>query len=267
MSQDPSSSSSNDPRNPYGYDAQASEPAGGGSRAVPSDDQHGSGAGQPSASAGGDPYGHQPPPFGQQPPFDQQHSSGHQHPSGQQQPPFGQQEHGQQWSQQGGPHPHGPGAAGGTWRPQDSADWSNTPPAGISGVSTAPLSGQPMKDSEIKLWAILAQLSVILGLMLSAGSLSWVGPLVIYLIFKDRNRFVRFNAAESLNAAITVVIIDILLGILCTVFTVVTFGFGAFSFGVLIVPGLLHAIFAIVGAVKANDRTWWNYPINIRLIS
>ena len=32
------------------------------------------------------------------------------------------------------------------------------------------------------------------------------------------------------------------------------------------VPALLQLIFSIIGAVKANQGQWWNYPLNIRFV-
>lgn len=113
---------------------------------------------------------------------------------------------------------------------------------------------------------MLAQLAVVIGYLVSFGTLGWLGPLIIFLVYKDRNRFIRFNAAEALNAAIAVVIAEIVLTIACAILAVISLGLLSFLFAVVAVPAILHIIFAIMGAVKANDRQWWNYPMNIRLV-
>ncbi|MEE1617272.1 DUF4870 domain-containing protein [Brachybacterium sp. J153] len=139
-------------------------------------------------------------------------------------------------------------------------------PAHIKGVYPGPLPGQPASDSDAKLWSMFAQLSTIVGYVIGAGFLGWLGPLIIFLVYKDRNRFIRFNAAEALNAAIAVFIAEIALSIVITIIAIVTFGIGSVLYVLVAVPAILHIVFAILGAVKANQGEWWNYPLNIRLV-
>ncbi|WP_114854873.1 DUF4870 domain-containing protein [Brachybacterium sp. YJGR34] len=142
----------------------------------------------------------------------------------------------------------------------------DVPPPGTKGVFEGPLTGQPTTDADGKLWAMFAQLSVILGHALSWGFLGWVGPLIIFLIYKDRNRFTRFHAAEALNGAIAVVIVQIVLGIVLTLFGIITLGFGFFLMPLVGLPALVQLIFSIIAAVKANQGEYWNYPVSIRLV-
>lgn len=139
-------------------------------------------------------------------------------------------------------------------------------PPHVKGVFDGPLIGQPTTESDTKLWAMFAQLSAIVGYVIGAGFLGWLGPLIIFLVYKDRNRFVRYNAAEALNAAIATLIVEIALAIVFTIITVITFGFGSVLFALIGVPALVHVVFAIIGAVKAYQGEWWNYPVNIRLV-
>ena len=132
-------------------------------------------------------------------------------------------------------------------------------PAHVKGVFDGPLIGQPTTESDTKLWAMFAQLSAIVGYVIGAGFLGWLGPLIIFLVYKDRNRFVRYIAAEAL-------IVEIALAIVFTIITVITFGFGSVLFALIGVPALVHVVFAIIGAVKAYQGEWWNYPVNIRLV-
>ena len=143
---------------------------------------------------------------------------------------------------------------------------TDLPPTGIKGVFEGPLSGQPTTESDTKMWAMFAQLSAVLGYVIGAGFLGWLGPLIIFLVHKDRNRFVRYNAAEALNAAIATLIVEIALVVVFGIITVITLGFGSVLFAIVGVPAIIHVIFAIVGAVKANKGEWWNYPVNIRLV-
>ena len=188
-----------------------------------------------------------------------QHGAGHQENAA-----YGQQGagHGQQNAGYGQ-------AQGNAYAGQGAPHGSQTldaPPANVKGVYEGPLTGQPTSESDAKLWSMFSHLAVLLGHLLSWGFLGWIGPLIIFLMYKDRNRFVRYNAAEALNGAIAVVIAQVVLGIVLTIFGVITLGFGFAAFPLVGIPALIQLIFAIIGAVKANQGEWWNYPLNIRLV-
>lgn len=209
-----------------------------------------------------DPAQHPHDPFAtpQQPqsaPQGQQHSepSAQQAYGAPQDPPHEQQYAGaQQQAHTGQQYDPGAGAFG-----------TDVPPTGIKGVHEGPLSGQPMQDSEARTWAMLSHLAALLQFVIPfIGGL--VAQIVLYVVFKDRNRYVRYNAAESLNGTIAAVIASIVLTVLITILSIITFGLGAFLFFLVMAPQVLQAIFAIIGAVKANQGEWWNYPVNIRLV-
>ena len=46
--------------------------------------------------------------------------------------------------------------------------------------------------------AILAHLAAVIAMVVSAGWLTFVGPLIVWFIYKDKSRFVRNAAAGSL---------------------------------------------------------------------
>lgn len=148
---------------------------------------------------------------------------------------------------------------------QPAGAWSDVPPADLKGVYTGPMTGQPTTDSDVMLWSMAAQLSVLLS-WLTVGFLGWLGPLIVFLVYKDRNRYIRYNAAEALNAAISVVIIEIVLSIVFGIITALALSVGWILFLLIGIPALVHGVFAIIGAVKVNKNEWWNYPVNIRLV-
>ena len=116
------------------------------------------------------------------------------------------------------------------------------------------------------MWGMFSQLAVVLGHVVSWGFLGWVGPLIIFLMYKDRDHFVRFHAAEALNGAIAVVIAQIVLTIAVTIFGVVTLGIGWALYPLVAMPALLQLIFSIIGAVKADQGEYWTYPVNLHLV-
>ncbi|MCI2240094.1 DUF4870 domain-containing protein [Paenibacillus sp. TRM 82003] len=143
------------------------------------------------------------------------------------------QQHGQQW-----PHQQGPG------RPPQ---WQQKPPVSVQDERT---------------WSVLAHV----GTLLVWISLPVIAPLVVFLVFKDRSRFVREHAAEALNASISLLIYVLALSAAATVLTVVTLGLAAplFALPVLLVVGA--SVFGVLAAVAANSGRAYRYPLTLRLV-
>lgn len=78
---------------------------------------------------------------------------------------------------------------------------------------------------------------------------SFLAPLIIWLIKKDESRAVDLHGKESLNFHITMVL-----------FIVATCGFGAFLAG----PAML--ILGIIASIKASEGTLYRYPVCWRLV-
>ena len=54
-------------------------------------------------------------------------------------------------------------------------------------------------NSEERSMALIAHLSTIAALIISAGWLSFVGPLVVWFLYKDKSQFARQSAAGAFN--------------------------------------------------------------------
>lgn len=101
-----------------------------------------------------------------------------------------------------------------------------------------------------KTWAMLAHLSGLLASLL--GGLSFLGPLVIYLIKKDESPFVADQAKEALNFQLAVLIVAVISAITCI--------------GPLIVAiGAL--VYSVIAAMEANKGIAYRYPYTFRLIT
>jgi uncharacterized protein len=59
----------------------------------------------------------------------------------------------------------------------------------------ASLTAHPLSPSDERTWAMLAHLSVLLNLV--TGILGPVAALIIYLVFKDRSRYVAYQSMQS----------------------------------------------------------------------
>lgn len=114
----------------------------------------------------------------------------------------------------------------------------------------------PLSEAEDKQWASFAHFGNIL---------SFIAPLIIWLIFKDRGTKTNVEGKEALNWGINVAGASVALLILSvlTSFTIfLPLILGLLSWGVIIV----NIIFAIMGGVKVNGGGSYRYPVNIRWI-
>ncbi|MEZ5454934.1 MAG: DUF4870 domain-containing protein [Lysobacteraceae bacterium] len=112
-----------------------------------------------------------------------------------------------------------------------------------------------LPSSEQRQWAMFAHLSALIGLIVPFGNV--LGPLVIWLVQKDKMAFVDDQGKEALNFQITVfgaaVISFFLMFILI-------------GFLLIFVVGLGALVFTIIAAIKANEGVAYRYPLTIRLI-
>ena len=121
----------------------------------------------------------------------------------------------------------------------------------------APYTPQPLSPTEERNLGLIAHLVPAVLLPLSAGTLGFLGSLVIYLMYKDRGPFVRQHAANSLN----VQIITAILLLASTVLMIVFIGFLTYGL-VIVVATVIH----VIGAVKANNGEWWTPPLTPQLV-
>ncbi|MCR8670326.1 DUF4870 domain-containing protein [Agrococcus sp. HG114] len=202
---------------------------------APGADQYRPG-GQPGA-----PFGQQPSsaPYGQQPPY------------GQQQPYAQQQGYGEQ---QGYAQP---GSAPSYGAPQYGAPQYGAPgqPQYAAG---APMS--PVDEKNAGMWGHLSGLSTIV----TGGWGGWIGPLIVFLMYKDRSAFARQESKEALNFGIFMTILTIGLIVVGSILSIV--GIGFLLLALWWVPGLLQVIFSIIGAMRVNNGGSYRYPFNWRLV-
>jgi uncharacterized protein len=140
---------------------------------------------------------------------------------------------------------------------QPSPQYGQPYPAGA-----APATGYSHELSvpDQRMWGMLAHLS---GLVTSMIGLSFLGPLVVYLMYKDRGEFVRRQSAEALNFQILLNVILLATGIL----SVVTLGLALLIVVPLwIILGIAALVLMILAAVKANAGENYRYPLNWRLV-
>jgi uncharacterized Tic20 family protein len=113
-----------------------------------------------------------------------------------------------------------------------------------------PTDPEVVLQPDSKTWAILAHVIPLVGL-------SFIAPLVVYLIKKDEDPYVAHHAKEALNFQITIIIAAIISLILIIVLIGIL---------LLIAVAIGSLVYAIIAAVAASNGQMYRYPVNIRLV-
>jgi uncharacterized Tic20 family protein len=109
--------------------------------------------------------------------------------------------------------------------------------------------------------AIIAHLSAPIAALLSAGSLSLLGPLVVWLVMK-RDPVARKAAAGAFNFNLAFWVLYLVSWLL--IFTVIG---AVVGIPLIIILFVVSAWCHIKGAVRAADDRPYNYPFQIRVLS
>src|ERR1700730_8002737 len=111
-------------------------------------------------------------------------------------------------------------------------------------------------SSEIRTWSVLCHASALLGLFFHFfGHL--LGPLVVWLIKRDASPEIDANGKESLNFQLSMLIYDIVAGILCLVLI---------GIPILIALWILNTVLVIIASVKTGEGKFFRYPLTIRFL-
>jgi len=270
MSQNPYSASGENPgaSDPAGTDPGAypsgtgsANPAGGshaagGGEGAPSSYPSGNDPSQPTSTGSADPYGQPGGGYGQT-------GGGYSDP-GQAQPPYGQQTpppYGQQAPQQGygdpnasyqqsygsQPPPYGqqgytdPGQQGYPPQQYGQPGYPQQQPYGAAGQG-------PVSESDEKTWGILSHITI--------PFFGFIGPLIGYLMYKDRSPYLKQVTTEALNFSILYSIVQLAGSIL----SFITFGL------INLAAFIVALIFCIMATMAASRHEFYKYPVNARFI-
>ena len=98
---------------------------------------------------------------------------------------------------------------------------------------------QTTDPSTERTWAILSHLSLIISSVVSVGMLSFVGPLIVWFIYKDKSDFVR-NAAA-------VILLPV-------------------SFIIWAIVYIVSIVIPILAAMAASRHEMYRYPLTLPLL-
>lgn len=108
-------------------------------------------------------------------------------------------------------------------------------------------------ETTAALFVHLSAFSIFVGI-----PFGWIiGPLVIWLIFRDRSAFIDEHGKEALNFQISYTIYSMISLILCLILI---------GFLLLAAIGILWFIFVIIATVRASNGEGYRYPFTIRFI-
>lgn len=107
----------------------------------------------------------------------------------------------------------------------------------------------PVSESDEKTWGIISHISI--------PFFGFIGPLIAYLVYKDRSEWLKQTTTEALNFSILYSI-----AYLISVITI------AVVIGLILWPlvFIVALIFCIMGTIAANKHEFYKYPINVRFI-
>jgi uncharacterized Tic20 family protein len=127
----------------------------------------------------------------------------------------------------------------------------------------SPTSQSPLSQSEERQWAMFAHLGVLVNLV--SGMLGTVIPLVIYMIYKDRSRYVAYQSLQALifqliwwvgggiiagvTWAVSGVLSAVLIGLLCMPI--------ACLFSLMPLVALGYGIYGGIETSQGKDFKYW----------
>lgn len=121
----------------------------------------------------------------------------------------------------------------------------------------------PLTPAEERTWAMLAHLSIVINLF--TGFLGTVLALIIYLVYRERSKFVAYQAMQALifqlitwvGAGIFAIVLWIVGGIL----TIILIGLLIFPLALLVslipLAAVIYGIFAGVQVYQGVDFQYW----------
>lgn len=134
------------------------------------------------------------------------------------------------------------------------------PRPGHGGYAATP----PQVNDEERTMMLVAHLSAPAAMLLSVGWLPFLGPLLVWLFYRERSAAVRTAAAGAFNFNLTMTIASVLTWLS----VIVTLGIGfLWAIPIWIVLFIIQIWAHVRGALAASRGEVYDYPFQIRLLS
>jgi hypothetical protein len=109
---------------------------------------------------------------------------------------------------------------------------------------------------DVRTWNVLCHATALAGFFVPwAGHI--LGPLIVWLAKRADSPEIDENGKESLNFQISMLIYNVIAGVLCLVLI---------GFIILAILHILNLVLVIVASIQASERKFYRYPMTIRLI-
>jgi uncharacterized protein len=106
------------------------------------------------------------------------------------------------------------------------------------------------------MWNVLCHATALAGFFVPwAGHI--LGPLIVWLAKRNDSTEIDQNGKESLNFQISMLIYNVIAGVLCLVLI---------GFAILAILHILNLVLVIIASIQASEGKFYRYPITIRLI-
>ncbi|WP_159451407.1 DUF4870 domain-containing protein [Demequina sp. NBRC 110054] len=152
-----------------------------------------------------------------------------------------------------------PPASGST--PQGGAYAQGTvPPYQGQQPAQQPYAPQRMLESEARNWSMLIHIIAAAAALLSAGTVSWLVPLIIWLIFRERSALIDHHGKQALNLQLTLLVV--LIGGVLIGFVTLFIGF-IVTGPLMVAYGIYAIVISFVAGVKANNGEYYRIPLMI----
>jgi uncharacterized protein len=122
--------------------------------------------------------------------------------------------------------------------------------------SSASAPGQgPVDEADRRLWSTVSHLG---GLLFGLGAIGFVGPLIVYSVYRDRDPAIRGHAAQALNFQLAIEA-----GYLVSLLLLPVFRIGLFTGAAVY---LVSAGFSVLAAMTAHQGGTFRYPFAVHLV-
>ena len=109
---------------------------------------------------------------------------------------------------------------------------------------------------DVRTWNVLCHATALAGFFVPwAGHI--LGPLIVWLAKRSDSPEIDENGKESLNFQISMLIYNVIAGVLCLVLV---------GFIILAILHILNLVLVIVASIQTSEGKFYRYPITIRLI-
>jgi hypothetical protein len=130
---------------------------------------------------------------------------------------------------------------------------NSDPIPSLGAIPASPGPQFPALSSNDRLWSVLCHLSYFLGFAL----LSFLFPLIVYLVMRTDSPYTTHHAREALNFHLSLVLYAICCIPLCFILV---------GIPLLVAIAVTGIVCSIVAAIKASNGVYYQYPITIRFV-